>query len=171
LVIPAQRRSCLAPLPDIAILPGAAMSKPRDDRQNDLFRPPLERVIDLRHPLARLAQAIDWTALTARVAAACRPGPGGHPPLPPRLVAGLLILKPMYRLSDAALCERWLENPYFQFFCGETAFRHALPFDRSSLSKWRRRLGAEQVEALLQESRNAAERMQAPPPDNLKLAG
>jgi hypothetical protein len=29
------------------------MGKPRDDRQDDLFRPPLEQIIDLRHPLAR----------------------------------------------------------------------------------------------------------------------
>ena len=33
-------------------------------------------------------------------------------------MAGLAILKHMYDLSDEALCERWLENPYFQFFCG-----------------------------------------------------
>jgi IS5 family transposase len=146
------------------------MSTPRDDRQNDLFRPPLERVIDLRHPLAQLAQAIDWAQLNARVAAACRPGPG-HPPLPPRLVAGLFILKHEYKVSDAALCERWLENPYFQFFCGEAVFRHELPFDRSSLTKWRRRLGAEQLEALLQEGRAAAQRMRPPATDDPRMAG
>lgn len=131
------------------------MSKPRDDRQNDLFRPPLEQVIDLRHPLARLAKRIDWPLVTARVASACRPGPG-HPPLPPRLVAGLLILKHMHRLTDAALAERWLENPYFQHFCGEAVFRHARPFGRSSLSRWRRRLGRERLAALLRDSGAAA---------------
>jgi len=31
------------------------MSQPRDDRQDDLFRPPLEEIISLRHPLVRLA--------------------------------------------------------------------------------------------------------------------
>ena len=40
---------------------------------------------------------------------------------------------------------RWVENPYFQFFCGEEVFRHELPFDRSSLSRWRRRLGEERL--------------------------
>jgi hypothetical protein len=36
----------------------------------------------------------------------------------------------MHNLSDEALCERWVENPYFQYFCGEVVFRHELPFDR-----------------------------------------
>ena len=57
-------------------------------------------------------------------------GPG-QPPLPTRLVAGLFILKHMHNLSDEALCDRWVENPYFQYFCGEVVFRHELPFDRS----------------------------------------
>jgi hypothetical protein len=35
----------------------------------------------------------------------------------------------MYDLSDEALCNRWIENPYFQFFCGEEFFQHRLPFD------------------------------------------
>src|SRR5262249_47687573 len=68
-----------------------------------------------------------------------RAGPG-PPPLPTRLVAGLFILKHMHNLSDEALCEQWVENPYFQYFCGEVVFRHELPFDRSSLTRWRQRL-------------------------------
>ena len=43
----------------------------------------------------------------------------------------------MHNLSDEALCEQWVENPYFQYFCGEVVFRHELPFDRSSLTRWR----------------------------------
>jgi hypothetical protein len=31
------------------------MSQPRDDRQDDLFRPSLEKIINLGHPLVRLA--------------------------------------------------------------------------------------------------------------------
>jgi IS5 family transposase len=69
-----------------------------------------------------------------------------------RLVAGLFIIKHMHNLSDEALCDRWVENPYYQYFCGEHVFRHELPFERSSLSRWRGRLGAEQIAALIQES-------------------
>jgi len=133
------------------------MSQPRDDRQDDLFRPPLEEIINFRHPLVRLAGEIDWDFLARRFSSVCRVGPG-QPPLPTRLVAGLFILKHMHNLSDEALCERWVENPYFQYFCGEVVFRHELPFDRSSLTRWRQRLGEEQIVALLQESLSVAHR-------------
>ena len=78
------------------------MSKPRDERQKDLFRPALDQIIDLSHPLARLAGEIDWGFLDKRFSAVCQRGPG-QPPLPTRLVAGLLILKHMHDLSDEVL--------------------------------------------------------------------
>jgi IS5 family transposase len=131
------------------------MAKPRDDRQKDLLRPALEEIIDLGHPLARLGRAIDWTFLDGRFASVCAPG-AGQPGLPTRLVAGLFILKHMHDLSDEALCARWLENPYYQYFCGELSFCHQLPFDRSSLTHWRQRLGEEQLVALIQESLSVA---------------
>jgi len=131
------------------------MAKPRDDRQKDLLRPALEEIIDLGHPLAALGRAIDWTFLDGRFASVCAPG-AGQPGLPTRLVAGLFILKHMHDLSDEALCARWLENPYYQYFCGELSFCHQLPFDRSSLTHWRQRLGEEQLVALLQESLSVA---------------
>jgi transposase, IS5 family len=133
------------------------MSQPRDDRQDDLFRASLEAIINLRHPLVRLAAEINWDFLAKRFSSVCRIGPG-QPPLPTRLVAGLFILKHMHNLSDEALCDRWVENPYFQYFCGEAVFRHELPFDRSSLTRWRQRLGEEQIAALLQESLSVAHR-------------
>lgn len=127
------------------------MSRPRDERQKDLFRPALEAIIDLGHALVRLAGEIDWDFLERRFASTCAPGPG-QPPLPTRLVAGLLILKHLHNLSDEALCARWVENPYYQYFCGEAVFYHELPFERSSLTRWRQRLGEEHLAALLQES-------------------
>jgi IS5 family transposase len=131
------------------------MAKPRDDRQKDLLRPALEAIIDLGHPLTRLAREIDWGFLDGRFASVCTPGVG-QPPLPTRLVAGLFILKHMHDLSDEVLCARWLENPYYQFFCGELSFCHQLPFERSSLTHWRQRLGEEQLVALIQESLSVA---------------
>src|ERR1700690_3495778 len=133
------------------------MGRPRDDRQKDLLRPALDQIIDMDHPLVRLAGEIDWKFLDERFGSVCAPGPG-QPPLPTRLVAGLFILKHMHNLSDEALCDRWVENPYFQYFCGEVVFRHELPFDRSSLTRWRQRLGEEQLVALLQESLSVAHR-------------
>ena len=54
---------------------------------------------------------------------------------------GLFILKHMHNLSDEVLCDRWVENPYFQYFCGEVVFRHEALFNRSSLTRWPQRLG------------------------------
>jgi IS5 family transposase len=127
------------------------MARPRDERQKDLLKPALDQIIDLGHPMVRLAGLIDWDFLDTRFSAVCVPGPG-QPPLPSRLVAGLFILKHMHNLSDEVLCARWVENPYYQFFCGEETFQHAPPFDRSSLTRWRQRLGEEQLVALIQES-------------------
>jgi IS5 family transposase len=127
------------------------MSKPRDERQKDLFRPALDQIIDMGHALVRLAQQIDWAFLESRFGSVYEPG-AGRPPLPTRLMAGLAILKHMDALSDEVLCARWVENPYYQFFCGEHVFRHEAPFDRSSLTRWRQRMGEERLAALIQES-------------------
>jgi IS5 family transposase len=137
------------------------MAKPRDERQKDLFRPALEQIIDMGHPLVRLAAEIDWSFLDRMFGGVYRAGVG-QPPLPVRLMAGLMLLKHMHSLSDEALCARWMENPYFQYFCGEQVFRHDRPFDRSSLTRWRQRLGDERLAALLQESLSVAHKTGAP---------
>ena len=69
-----------------------------------------------------------------------------------RLMVGLHLLKHMDGLSDEAVCARYLDSPYAQLFCGETYFQHALPLDRSSLTRWRQRIGSERLELLLAES-------------------
>jgi IS5 family transposase len=97
------------------------MARPCDERQKDLLRPALDEIIDMGHPLVRLAQQIDWQFLDRRFGSVCQGGPG-QPSLPTRLVAGLFILKHMHNLSDEAMCARWLENPYYQYFCGEQSF-------------------------------------------------
>jgi len=73
----------------------------------------------------KLARTIDWPFLEEKLGAVYTDKPG-QPPLPTRLMAGLAILKHTYDLSDEALCDRWVENPYFQYFCGEEFFQHAL---------------------------------------------
>ncbi len=56
------------------------------------------------------------------------------------MMVGLHILKHMFDLSDEEVCERWVYDPYFQYFCGQTYFQHALPIDRSSMTRWRDRV-------------------------------
>jgi transposase, IS5 family len=146
--------------------------RPRERRESgeqDLFRARLDQIIDLGHPVVRLARTIDWGFLEATLGAVYEDG-AGRPPLPTRLMAGLAILKHTYDLSDEAVCELWLENPYYQHFCGEEFFRHRLPFDRSSMTRWRNRMGAERLQALLQESLAAATRSGAIKPADLARA-
>jgi Transposase domain (DUF772) len=79
---------------------------------------------------------------------------------------GLSILKHTHNLSNEELCARWIENPYYQLFCGGEFFVHKLPFDRSSLRRWRQRVGEEKLVVLIQESLNTAMRTGAAKPSD-----
>jgi IS5 family transposase len=143
--------------------------RPRERRETgaqDLFRSRLDQVIDMKHALVRLARTVDWGFLEGRFGEVYTDAPG-QPPLPTRLMAGLAILKHTYDLSDEVLCERWIENPYYQYFCGEEFFQHRPVFDRSSLTRWRNRMGEERLQALLQESLSVATRTDAIKPSEL----
>ena len=82
-------------------------------------------------------------------------------------MAGLVILKHTNDLSDEVLCERRVESPYFQYFCGEQFFQHRLAFDRSSLTRWRNRIGEERLQAPLQESLSVVAKTEAIKPSEL----
>ena len=64
----------------------------------------------------------------------------------------LHLLKHIKALSDEQVCAQWVENPYFRAFCGEEFFRHELPLDRSSMTRWRNRIGPSKLEVLLAET-------------------
>jgi IS5 family transposase len=138
----------------------------RNTGQTDLLRSRLDAIIDMDHPLVKLARTLDWSFLEQRFGVVYQDKPC-RPPLPTRLMAGLSILKHTYDLSDEVLCERWVENPYYQFFCGEEFFQHRLVFDRSSLTRWRQRMGEERLQALLQESLSVATKTEAIKPADL----
>jgi Transposase domain (DUF772) len=76
------------------------------------------------------------------------------------LAESRLSLKHAFNESDESLLERWVENPCWQFFCGLHTFQHELPFHPASLVKWRQRMRAERLEALLQETIAQAQREQ-----------
>ena len=80
------------------------------------------------------------------------------------------MLKYTYNLSDEAVCAQWVENPYYQYLCGEEFFQHELPLDRSSMTNWRNRMGEERLQALLQESLAVATRTGATKPGDLARA-
>ena len=132
-----------------------------------MFRSRLDQIIDLKHELVKLSKTVSWGFIEETCGEVYADGPG-MPPLPTRLMTGLAILKYTFDLSDEELCDRWVENPYFQYFCGEEFFLHELPFDRSSMTRWRQRMGEERVAALLQESLSVAIRTGAMAPQDTR---
>ena len=66
---------------------------------------------------------MDWEFLESEFGAVYTDDPGRTPATADAIDGGLAILKHTYDLSDEVLCERWVENPYYQFFCGEEFFR------------------------------------------------
>src|SRR5712671_1311212 len=120
---------------------------------NDLFRARLDQIINLKHELVLLAGKIDWDWIDGEIAPLY--SENGRPGIETRFMIGLLLLKHIYGLSDEGVCERWVHDPYFQFFTGEEFFQHVFPHERSDLSHWRKRLG-EKLELLLAESLRVA---------------
>ena len=139
--------------------------KSQSAQSKDLFRQELDELIDQQHPLVKLAGLIDWRVFE-REWAGYFPATVGRPALPPRLIAGLLYLQHTFACSDEMLLDRWVENPYWQYFCGEVYFQHALPCDPSSLTRWRQRIGEEGVEWLLTQTIVAAQVSKAVQPSS-----
>ena len=127
--------------------------------ETDMFRNRLDNMIDMRHEFVRLTKLIDWKRFDEAFGDLY--AEKGRPGLPTRLMVGLHLLKHARGISDEQVCAQWLENAYFQFFCGETYFQTKLPLDRTSMSVWRGRIGADTLEALLAETLAAAMRAKA----------
>lgn len=118
--------------------------------QAEIFRNRLSNQIKPNHPMKILADKIAWSLVEEEYAELFDDGSkGGRPAAPVRLVVGLLLLQYLHDLSDEAVCEAWVENPYWQYFCGYDFLQWELPLDPSSLSRWRRRLGKEKLEQIL----------------------
>src|ERR1700731_2628931 len=127
--------------------------KPKTTGEGDLFRAKLEQIINMKHELVHLAGKLDWDWIDGEIAPLY--SDRGRPGIETRFVIGLLLLKHIYGLSDEAVCERWVYDPYFQHFTGEEFFQHEFPHERSDLSHWRKRLG-DKLELLLAESLRVA---------------
>ena len=116
--------------------------------QNDLFKIALADLLNPRHELVQLARTVDWPALDKAFGDYFTDGKGA-PALPTRLIAGLHYLKHAFGHSDEEVVALWVENPYWQYLCGERFFQHRLPCHPTSLTKWRKRIGEAGCEWLL----------------------
>ena len=119
--------------------------------QFELFQANFNQILNLNHELCQLANAINWnrfnTALTD-----CYSEDMGRPGIAIRLMVGLHYLKHAFNESDESLVARWIENPYWQYFCGFGYLQHECPIHPTSMVKWRQRIGAQRLELLLTET-------------------
>jgi IS5 family transposase len=133
----------------------------------ELFRERLENILNRQHELYRLAGLIDWATFEQEFGKYYSTGKG-RPGIPIRLLVGLSYLGHTYGLSDEAVVARWVENPYWQYFCGETYFQHQLPIDPSSMTRWRQRIGEKGCEMILAATLDAGLRSGAVKESSLK---
>jgi IS5 family transposase len=125
--------------------------------QPQLFQSRLDQILNMKHPLCILASQINWSYFE-QTFGVYYSEERGAPGKPIRLVVGLHYLKHAYNESDESVVERFMENPYWQYFCGYEYFQHHLPIDPSSLSRWRGRVGAKGIEKLLKQLLQTAQR-------------
>lgn len=131
--------------------------KTQDATAFELFQAHFRQILNHEHPLVRLTNKVDWPRFEAAFADSyCEEL--GAPGKAIRLMVGLQYLKFAFDESDESVVDRWVENPYWQYFCGFTHMRHEAPIDPSSMSRWRKRVGAERLELLLKETIDLAVR-------------
>jgi len=131
--------------------------KSQDATAFELFQAHFDQILNAEHPLVRLADRIDWLRFDTAFADSYSDDLGA-PGKAIRLMVGLQYLKYTFDESDESVVERWVENPYWQFFCGFTHMQHEAPIDPSSMSRWRKRVGAERLALLLKETIDLAVR-------------
>ena len=140
---------------------------PVHERQGNLFRVELSRIIDRGHGLVKLAEAVDWHRLDEMFGSTYCPD-NGRPGVSTRLMVALHYLKYTHNLSDEEVVACWVENPYWQYFSGMKWFEHEVPIDPSSMTRWRKRIGEAGAEGLLRETLEAGLKIKAVKPHQLK---
>ena len=140
--------------------------KPQPRDAFELFQAHFDQLLDPSHELVVLAKKIDWPGLDTAYTDCYCPDIGA-PAKAVRLMVGLHYLKFAFNESDESLVARWVENPYWQYFCGYTHMQHECPIHPTSMTKWRNRLGAKRLEELLKETIRLAVREKHVPKSDL----
>lgn len=125
-------------------------SKPSTAGQISFLMPTLSEQLDPRQPLKQLAEAMPWLEFESAFGSFY--SPEGRPAKPVRLMVGLLLLKQMFNQGDETVVAAWVQNPYWQYFCGMNEFQWQVPCDPSDLVYFRQRIGEPGMQRLLQVS-------------------
>jgi transposase, IS5 family len=116
--------------------------------QGRLFQQRLSEMLNPHHELCILANLIKWGEMEKLF---CKQFhlEEGAPARPVRLMVGIMLLQNMYKLSDEAVVGKWVENPYWQLFCGYDFLEWKFPIHPTTLTKWRQRMGPDGLEKVL----------------------
>jgi transposase, IS5 family len=117
------------------------LGKTDKNPQLELLKVPLVHFINPNHELYKLTSSINWILVEDEFAEYY--SSKGAPSIPIRTMVGLTILKQVFRYSEKHAIQHWLENPYWQYFCGEVYFQHHPPFHFHDFSAFRKRIGQE----------------------------
>jgi len=126
------------------------IGKSPQQNQKNIFQPLLKEFINPNHELVVLARRIPWKEFEDEFKDLY--SNLGQPAKPVRLMVSLLILKQLYNLGDETLMPEWVRDPYFQYFSGEAVFQWTYPCDPSDLVHFRKRIGSEGVDKILEVS-------------------
>lgn len=118
-----------------------------DPNQLSFIAPTLLDQLNPKSPLLKLARIIPWHLFESEFGKLY--ATTGRPAKPIRLMVGLCLLKHMENVSDEVLVQQWVQNPYYQAFCGETEFQWSFPCDPTDLVYFRKRIGEAGFEKIL----------------------
>jgi IS5 family transposase len=125
-------------------------AKPSRTHQTSFLMPTLGEQLDPRQPLKQLAEKFPWAEFEQAFGKYY--SADGRPAKPVRLMVGLLLLKQMFNQGDETVVAAWVQNPYWQYFCGMNEFQWQVPCDPSDLVYFRQRIGEAGVQRILQAS-------------------
>jgi IS5 family transposase len=127
--------------------------KPQTTPTDDLllFQAHFDQLLNPQHPLLKVAKQIDWVRFDEAYGGLYCDS-NGAPAKATRLMVGLHYLKHTFNESDESVVAKWVENPYWQAFCGYTHMQHQMPIHPTSMTRWRQRIGAEKLEELLRQT-------------------
>ena len=108
--------------------------RPKNEKKTlEIFKVRLKEIINKAHPLVQLAKSISWNNLEENLSEKYTKKMGA-PGKEIRLMVGLQYLKYMYNESDEMIVRKFVENPYYQYFCGNEYFEHSPPINPSSMT-------------------------------------
>ena len=109
----------------------------------------------------KMAQIIPWSEFESEYAANF-PTAHGAPAKSFRMALGALIIKEKLGISDRETVEQIRENPYLQYFIGQSSYSNELPFDPSLLVHFRQRISSNLInkvnERMVEKMREITER-------------